>query len=117
MKRFIIGPVGVFSLIATLCVAGCVAQQTDQTETQQNDQNADGVHMVGIDGNGEEQQQINTAERPVLKHSADAKKKGTESYGPLPDPWANGPLPDPWSQPPSSSSSSSSGSSGDSNGK
>jgi hypothetical protein len=127
MKRFILAPIGLFALVATIFAAGCAVDSTDNTNTDESDQNAhdDGVHMIGIDDNGEEQEQVNTGERPVLKHSSEAKNNGGgEGRGPLPDPWKNGPLPDPWSQPAGSSgssgtsgSTSSSGSSGNTNGK
>jgi hypothetical protein len=106
MNRFIIGPIGVLSLVAALFAVGCAVDQTDGGD--ERTEHSDDSESVA---SGSDAQEIRLGGRPMFEHRT--KKPASDvcvGCGPVPDPWVNGPVPDPWTS--SSSSSSSGGSNG-----
>ena len=113
MNRFIMGRLGVFTLLAALAAVGCAVEQgtgNDDTTAQ----GEDGSESDGVGTTNDEQ--ISAGEQFVIGYGVPGNRPDEgvcAGCGPLPDPWKKmGPLPDPWTTPDEESSSSSSGSSG-----
>ena len=108
MNRFVIGSLGVVSILLAAFGVGCVG--VSSTETAEEGivslSDDDSYPDVGADTDT----RLGRSGRSVVHSNVDPTRKGTANVcagcGPVPDPWANGPVPDPWSDPSSSSSSS-----------
>lgn len=116
MNRFIIGRLGVVSLLAALLALGCAIEQSSDGGDDQTETGDESSQMVGTGTTGDEQ--VSAGEGSLLKHNTDGRRPESgvcPGCGPLPDPWKKmGPLPDPWSSSSSSSGGESSSSGGES---
>ena len=111
MNRFIMGRLGIVSLLAALLALGCAIEQTTDGGDDQTETGGESSHS-GIGTTADEQ--VSAGEHSLLELGTGARRPDNgvcPGCGPLPDPWKKmGPLPDPWSSSSSSSGGSSSGS-------
>lgn len=114
MNRFVMGSLGVLSILVAAFGVGCVGVTSTETTEEgivslSDDDTPD---HAGVDTDTPS----GRSGRSFVNSNVDPTRKGTANVcagcGPVPDPWANGPVPDPWSEPSSSSSGSNSSSSG-----
>jgi len=116
MNRFVIGSLGVVSILLAAFGVGCAGVTSTETAEEGIVSLSDDDSYADVGGDTDPL--TGRSGRSVVHSNVDPTRKRTANAcagcGPVPDPWANGPVPDPWSEP--SSSSSSSGSSGSGNG-
>src|SRR5690349_7301465 len=107
MNRFVIGALGVVSVVLVAFAAGCAGVTTTETAEEgivvlHDDDMQDDIGSIS-------DEEIGGSGRSVVKTNVDPTRSASTGActgcGPVPDPWANGPVPDPWSDPSSSSSS------------
>ena len=116
MNRFVIGALGVVSLVLVAFAVGCAGVTTTETAEEgivplQDDDTQDDI------GSASDEKVVRSGRSVMKTNVAPARSASTGACagcGPVPDPWANGPVPDPWSDPSSSSSSGSTSSGGSS---
>jgi len=116
MNRFVIGALGVVSVVLVAFAVGCAGVTTTETAEE-------GIVVLDDDAMQDEvgsssHEEVGARGRSLVNSNVDPKRSSTTGVcagcGPVPDPWANGPVPDPWNDPSSSSSSGSTSSGGSS---